>query len=127
MDFLVIIARILFSAIFIMSGLGHFLKSNAMTQYAESKRVPAAKFMVFLTGIMILLGGLSILLGIYYKFGVLLLIIFLLLAAFKIHNFWTITDPMARATEQAHFMKNLALVGASYLIWYFGTGPFSLM
>jgi len=30
---------------------------------------------------------------------------------FKIHNFWTISDPQARMNEQVHFGKNIAMIG----------------
>lgn len=75
---------------------------------------------------MILLGGLSVLLGLYVRVGALLLVLFLIPTAILMHNFWTIDDPQARAVDQAHFMKDLALAGAAFLIWYHGTGPWSL-
>lgn len=127
MAFLILVARILFSAIFIMSGISHFTQIQGMGQYAGSQGVPAPKFFVGLSGLMILLGGLSVLLGLWVKVGTLLLIAFLLPAAFIMHNFWAVDDPNMRATQQAHFMKNLALAGAAFLIFYFGTGPWSIM
>ncbi len=126
MDILVLIGRILFSAIFIMSGIGHFARLNMMAQYAGAKRVPASKLMVMLTGAMILLGGLSVLLGAYAKIGAWLIFLFLVPTAMVMHNFWTVQDPMAKATEQAQFMKNLSMAGAALLITYFGSGPYSL-
>lgn len=127
MDILVVIGRILFSAIFIMAGFGHFARLSMMAQYAGSKGVPAPKFMVAFTGAMNLLGGLSILLGAYAKIGAWLIFLFLVPTALMMHNFWTMQDPMAKATEQAMFMKNLAMAGAVLLIAYFGSGPFSLV
>lgn len=127
MAFLILVARILFSAIFILSGISHFTQIQGMGQYAGSQGVPAPKFFVGLSGLMILLGGLSVLLGLWVKVGTLLLIAFLLPAAFIMHNFWAVDDPNMRATQQAHFMKNLALAGAAFLIFYFGTGPWSIM
>lgn len=59
-----------------------------MTQYAGSKNVPAPKLSVFLSGIMILLEGLSIALGFWVHIGAWLLIIFLIPTAFIRHNFF---------------------------------------
>ncbi|RMH74743.1 MAG: DoxX family protein [Calditrichaeota bacterium] len=115
-----VVARLLFAAIFIMSGIGHFTQVSNMSQYAASKGVPAAKFMVLLTGLMILLGGLSILTGYQTRIGGVLLIVFLLPTAFVMHNFWKVEDPMEKANQQAHFWKNLALAGAAYLIAFAG-------
>jgi uncharacterized membrane protein YphA (DoxX/SURF4 family) len=56
-------------------------------------------------------------LGIYADLGALLLAIFLLLSAFKMHDFWTVTDAQAKQSEMTSFMKNLALAGASLIIF----------
>lgn len=115
----VLIARLFFSAIFIASGLGHLTQTGAMAQYAGSKGVPSPRVAVFVSGLMLLLGGLSVLLGLYVSVGALLLVVFLLAAAFLMHDFWTLEDPQARQNDQTHFMKDLALAGAAFLIWYF--------
>lgn len=101
-----------------MSGVGHLTQNKMMSEYAKSKGVPAPALTVFVTGIMIILGGLSILFGAYVNIGALLLVIFLIPTAFIMHNFWTVKDPMMKQNDQIHFMKDLALAGAAFLIWY---------
>ena len=118
MGFFLLLARILFSAIFIQSGVGHLMNTAQMGEYAKTKGVPAPKVAVFLTGVMILLGGISVLLGLWVKVGAWLLIIFLIPTAFIMHNFWTVEDPMDRRNDQIHFMKDLAMAGAAFLIWF---------
>jgi uncharacterized membrane protein YphA (DoxX/SURF4 family) len=71
---------------------------------------------VFVTGLMMLLGGLGILLGVYVGLSVLLLAAFLLGTTFTMHQFWKITDPSAKMGERINFMKNLALLGAVLMI-----------
>ncbi len=83
--------------------------------YAQSKGVPASGAAVFITGLMIFLGGLGMLLGVYIGLSAAFLIIFLLVAAFKVHNFWTATDPQMRLMDKIHFMRNLALTGAALM------------
>lgn len=119
MAVLVLVARLLFSAIFILSGFGHLTQPGGMTQYAAAKGVPAARLAVVMTGVMLVLGGLSVLLGFYVSIGAMLLVVFLLPTAVLMHNFWTLDDPQARQNDQIHFMKDLALAGAAFLIWYF--------
>ncbi|MBI2619123.1 MAG: DoxX family protein [Ignavibacteriales bacterium] len=131
MNYTVLVARILFSMVFIVNGLmGHFGSLDAMAGYADMKGVPLPQVAVVITGIMIVLGGLSILLGVYVRVGALLLVFFLVPTALIIHNFWTLEDEMARMNDMAHFMKDLALAGAAFLIWYFerkaGTFPLSV-
>ena len=118
MDFLILLARILFSALFLSSAIGHMTSTAQMAEYAKSKNVPAPKAAVFGSGILLLLGSLSILLGYQVQIGAWLLIVFPLPTAFIMHNFWSVEDPMARQNEQIHFMKDLSLAGAAFLIWY---------
>ena len=118
MEILILIARFLFSLIFLMSGMGHFTQAKTMAEYTKSKKVPAPGLAVFVTGMMLLLGGLSILLGAFVNIGAILLIIFLIPTAFIMHNFWTVKDPMMKQQDQINFMKDLALAGAAFLIWY---------
>ena len=121
------IGRIPFSAIYIRSGVQHFTRVAMMAPYASAKGVPATKFTVSLTGAMIFLGGISVLLDAYVRIGAALLVIFLIPTAVVMHNYWTLTEPMAKANDQAHFIKDLALAGAALLIWSFGPGPLSLV
>jgi len=58
-----IAGRVLFALLFISSGINHFTKNEAMTGYAKYKKVPMAKAAVYLSGLMILLGGIYIVLG----------------------------------------------------------------
>jgi uncharacterized membrane protein YphA (DoxX/SURF4 family) len=121
-DILFWIGRIFFAALFIGSGIGHFTQMGAMSQYAESKGLPAPKAAVALTGLMLLAGGLSILLWSYVVVGTWLLIVFLGVAAIKMHAFWKIDDPMEAQTEQAQFMKNMALLGACLIFYLIAAG-----
>ena len=81
------------------------------------KKVPAAKLAVPLSGLMIILGGVSIVLGLWIDLGALLLAIFLILTAFMMHNFWTIEDANQKMTETVSFFKNLSLAGAALIIF----------
>ena len=112
MDTLLFIGRIIFGGFFIYSGVNHFIGFQTMTQYAKMKGVPFPAFSQGVTGILLLLGGLSILCGIYPYIGILLLVVFLFPVSFMIHNFWTIEDPQLRMAEKVNFMKNMALLGA---------------
>lgn len=124
MKYLLLLGRILFSALFILAIFGHF--SQFDIKYAELKRVPLPNILVPLSGIIAFLGGLSVLFGYKARCGVWLIILFLIPVTFFMHNFWTITDPVASIIEQANFFKNLALIGAGLIIAYFGSGPLSL-
>src|SRR5512135_2425502 len=112
MEAIVLIGRILLSVIFINSGIAHLTKTNGMAQYGASQGLPAAKFFVIVSGLMILAGGLMVLVGFEGKIGALLIFLFLVPTAFIMHRFWGVPDAMMAATQQSHFMKNIALAGA---------------
>jgi uncharacterized membrane protein YphA (DoxX/SURF4 family) len=114
-----VVGRVLFSAMFIMSGIQHLTKLQMMSQYAASQKMPAPTVAVAVTGLMLLAGGLSILLGVQVPLGTFLLVVFLIPTAFVMHRFWGIADPMQAAVQRAHFMKNVTLAGAALLICYF--------
>ncbi|MBR9997464.1 MAG: DoxX family protein [Cyclobacteriaceae bacterium] len=122
----ILIARLFFSLLFIISGLNHLLNLERMAGFVRQKNVPAPKLVVILTGAAIIFGGISILLGLWVKAGAMILTIFLVVTAFFLHNFWEKEDPLEKANDMNHFLKDIALAGASLLIWYFGTGPLSL-
>lgn len=130
MDLTYLIGRILFAMIFLLSGPRHFTNADDMAGYAASRGAPAPKASVLLSGVMILVGGLSVLLGVWMEIGVWLLFFFLVAAAFTIHTFWKMDDPMQAQSEQAQFMKNLALAGACLVFYWMiqtqGYGPFTL-
>ena len=118
MELLLLIGRILFGVFFIMSGINHFTNAGMMSGYAKSKNVPGAYLAVVGTGVMLVFGGLSVLLGLFPVVGLVLIVVFLLPTSVIIHNFWTVEDPQARAAEQINFLKNLALAGAALALVY---------
>lgn len=124
MALLVLLGRILFSVIFILSGFTHFTPS--MVQYAAGAGVPWPSILVPLSGIIAILGGLSILFGYKARFGAWLIIIFLIPVTLMIHHFWDITDPQAAMLQQIMFLKNLSMLGGALIIAYFGAGPLSV-
>ena len=112
-----IAGRVLFALLFISSGINHFTKNEAMTGYAKYKKVPMAKAAVYLSGLMILLGGIYIVLGFYADLGALLIALFLIPTAFLMHAFWKETDPTAKQNETIGFFKDLSLAGAALIIF----------
>jgi putative oxidoreductase len=114
-DVLQMIARLLVSWLFLLSGYRHLVMRKPMAEYARASGVPMPLAAVVVTGLMMLAGGLSLLLGWHPRLGAALIFVFLVAVAFWVHRFWTFTDPMQRATQEAHFWKNIALAGA--MLW----------
>jgi putative oxidoreductase len=119
-----LVGRILFSLLFIMSVPGHF-KSETIA-YAASAGVPLASLAVPASGILALLGGLSILLGYKARWGGVALVAFLAPVTVMMHNFWAVPDPMMRQMQMVMFMKNVALIGGAITFFVHGAGALSL-
>lgn len=126
MDVLLLIGRILLSLIFIMSGINHLTKAGDMAQYAGSKNVPAPKAAVIVSGLLMLLGGLSVAFGYMVETGAVLLLIALIPITIMMHDFWKVEDPQTKMVEMTMFMKNVALIGAALILLYHGAGPLGL-
>ena len=124
MKYIVLIGRILYSAIFIAASLGHFSQDTIV--FAGSQGVPLAAVLVPLSGVIGFLGGLSILIGFKARYGAWLLVIFLVPVTLMMHAFWNIDDVMENGIQKAMFLKNLSMLGAALLLTYFGSGPMSV-
>lgn len=116
MDSLVLLGQILFGGYFIFNGVNHFMKMEMMTGYAASKGVPAAKVGVLVSGLLLLAGGLSVLLGYRPQWGITALVIFLVPTTLLMHGFWKEEEDQPRMVEMVHFMKNMALLGSLLLM-----------
>jgi uncharacterized membrane protein YphA (DoxX/SURF4 family) len=128
MDTLFLIGRIIFAGYFLNSGINHFMRLGMMSDYAKMKGVPLPSVSVALTGLILILGGLSILLGVYPFVGIILLVVFLIPVSFMMHNFWKIQDLQMKMGEMINFMKNMALLGAVLMLSAIPTPwPFSVL
>jgi uncharacterized membrane protein YphA (DoxX/SURF4 family) len=110
-----LIGRAVFGGFFVYNGIKHFVNADMMSTYAASKGVPAAKTAVIASGALIALGGLSVLTGVKPKIGAGMIAAFLVGVTPQMHDFWHRPDPQSKANEQAHFLKNLALLGGAAL------------
>jgi putative oxidoreductase len=118
MDVILLIGRILFASIFVISGATvHLLKWRDGVGYARMKNVPAPELLVPVSGVMAVVGGLLVALGLWADLGALLLAAFIFPVAIGMHAFWKADDPMERMQEQVHFMKDVALGGGALALF----------
>ena len=118
MEYLFLAGRVLYGGFFLLAGIDHFRRVAMMAPYAAAKRIPAPRLSVLGSGVVLVLGGLSVLLGVRPTWGVLLLTVFLVPTSFLMHNYWTITDPAARQHDAVSFKKNIALLGAAWMLLF---------
>jgi putative oxidoreductase len=119
MDALVLAARILFVMVFLSSGLfGHLGPGRSMlTQFAAARKIPSPGFLVPFSGLWIVVGSLSVLLGIYGDLGALMIALFVTATALLMHPFWKENDEQAKMQEQVQFTKDLGLAGGALALF----------
>lgn len=107
-----LVARVLFGGLLAFQGLNHFQNADAMSGYAQSKGVPAARASVLLSGGMLIFGGLGIVLGAFPAIAAGAIVVFLLVTTPMMHDFWAVPEDQQQA-EMINFIKNVELLAAS--------------
>jgi putative oxidoreductase len=119
-SYILLISRVLLSAIFVWSGIGKILDPTSTQQYMAAHGMPATGLLLVAAIAIELGGGLSVLLGYRSRLGAAVLGLFLIPATLIFHtNF-------AEPTQQIMFMKNLAILGGLLTIYQFGSGQFAI-
>jgi len=127
MEIVFLIGRIVLGIYYLFNAANHFMRLDMMSGYAGSKGVPSPRLAVAGSGVILGLGGLSILLGYQPYVGAILLVVFLVPVAFMMHNFWTVEDEQMKMGEMVNFLKNIALAASALMFLAIPTPwPFSL-
>lgn len=117
MEYVVLVGRILFGAIFVVGALGHLTKTDDMAAYAAAKGIPFPKLAVLGSGVWQLAGALMVMVGAWPDLGALMIAAFVLPTAVLMHPFWKESDPAARSAESLHFHKDVSLGGAALALF----------
>jgi putative oxidoreductase len=108
-----LIGRLVFGSFFLYNGINHIKQHKNLAQYAGLKDVPMPEQAVTASGVLLILGGASVLLGTKPKLGMAAIIAFLASVSPMMHDFWSQKDPSQRQNEMIQFSKNMALLGAA--------------
>jgi putative oxidoreductase len=121
-DLLILVARILISSLFLWAGAAKVVHWKGSAEYMQSKKMPTSLLPAAI--LLQLVGGLSVLLGFEARVGALLLIVFVIPAAIKMHDFWNLQGD-ERTTQKTMFMKDVAVLGGLLLLLVTGAGRFA--
>jgi putative oxidoreductase len=108
-----LIGRLVFGGFFLYNGINHLKERKSLAQYAQAKNVPLADAAVAATGMVLIAGGTSILLGIKPRLGTAAIAGFLAGVSPVMHDFWRVSEPNQRMNEMINFSKNMALLGSA--------------
>ncbi len=124
---LALVGRLLIVAIFLLAAVGRMILNFSETAAdMTAMGVPVPKVTLVGAILFLIAGGLSVAAGFKARIGATLLLIFLLLATYYFHDFWTMEDPVAKQEQMIQFMKNTSMMGAMLLIIAHGPGLMSI-
>jgi putative oxidoreductase len=124
MAFFSLLGRLLLTVVFFVSVPAHF--GPVDLRYALAAGVPLARLVVPATGLLALIGSISVLLGYRARLGGWLLVLFLVPVTLIMHNFWGAQNAMMAQLQMSMFIRNVSIIGGALLISQFGAGPWSL-
>ena len=121
------LGRVLFCGIFVMSALGNKIPNFAQVlETMQSEGIPQPRLMLIGAIVVLLAGSGLVIVGYGARIGAALLLIFLILATYYFHDFWTHpSDSAEYAQQRIQFMKNVALMGGTLIIIANGAGAWS--
>ena len=123
-SYFVLVGRQLFAMIFMLASAGHF--TPAKIALAAEHGVPMAPVLVPISGVIALVGGLSVLFGYRVRLGGCLLVVFLIPVTFFMHNFWAAADAATFRLQLFQFVRNLVLLAGACQLVRAGAGALSL-
>jgi putative oxidoreductase len=130
---LILIARILLSFIFILSGFGKLADPAATAGMITGAGLPAATALAYLAGLFELVAGLAILVGFQTKIAAWALAAFCVFTGVVFHSGTVAVEGWPDAAlgwintlNQIMLMKNITLAGGYILLAAFGAGSISV-
>lgn len=127
MNIAFLVGRVIVGIFYLYNGINHFLKLRDMTEYAKFKGVPLPEVGIVVSGLLLLIAGITIILGIFPEIGIASLVVFFLPVTIMMHNFWAFPQEQQLA-EMVNFSKNMALMGSALMFlgikkpWPFSLG-----
>ena len=127
MNIAFLVGRVIVGIFYLYNGINHFLKARDMIEYAKFKGVPLPEVGIVVSGLLLLIAGITIILGIFPEIGIASLVVFFLPVTIMMHNFWGVSQEQQMA-EMVNFSKNIALMGSALMFlgikkpWRFSLG-----
>ncbi|MDX2212009.1 MAG: DoxX family protein [Oculatellaceae cyanobacterium bins.114] len=120
-NYIPLIARILLSVLFLVSGINKVLHPAATQDYMAAAGMPLTGLFLIAAIALEIGAGLSVLLGYQARWGAIALIGFTALATLIFHT--NLSDQL----QQIMFLKNLAIIGGLLMIVQYGSGTIALL
>ena len=121
-----ILGRIMIAGIFLMSAIGSKIPNfNDVTKSMAAEGVALPQLMLVGAIAFLIVGSLSVITGYRTRIGATLLLIFLVLATYFFHDFWTF-EGETQQQQMIQFLKNVSLMGTMVFLIANGPGAMSI-
>jgi len=118
--YLLPLARLLMSSLFIWDGVFQLRNPGGTAQYFASVHIPIPDVAVWVSVAVHLLGGLAVLVGFQTRWAAAVLVLLCLGTAFGVHL------PAGDLANMTNFYKNLVMAGGFLYVMAFGAGALSI-
>jgi len=110
-----LVGRLLVGAFYLFSAYEHFRDVRDLAQLAAHRGMPLPTASVLIAGVLLAFAGVTLLLGVWPRLGVVALVLFFVPVTLVMHSFWWDVDRYVRTANLIHFSKNVALLGSSLM------------
>jgi putative oxidoreductase len=124
-DVLILLARVLLMALFVISGWGKLTDFAGTVAYMQYLQTPMPSIAAAVAVVMEVGVGIALLAGFCVRPLSLALAIFVAAAALIGHPFWSLVGA-ERALNMTHFLKDMSIMGGLLLLAITGAGRYSL-
>ncbi|MDI7864789.1 DoxX family protein [Rhizobiaceae bacterium n13] len=132
-DIILLVGRVLLSAMFILSGYPKLLDPAGTAGMIAGAGLPAATLLAYVAGLFELVAGIAVLVGFQTRIAAILLAAFSLFTALVFHNgpinvpdFPEAANGLLSLFNHLMMMKNLAIAGGFLALAAAGAGAYSL-
>jgi putative oxidoreductase len=135
MNVSITLGRIFLSLVFIVAGIQKLMNVGGIAKMLEDNKVPIPEQILpylgaipkyealgYLVAGVELVGGLMVMVGLWARWGAMLLAIFTALTIVVVHHFWDM-DGAAYTSNMTQALKNLSIIGGLLLVVGIGSGP----
>ena len=110
-----LLGRILVGCYYLQAAYHHFTAVGHLSRAAAAHGVPAPEVAIIGGGVLLLVAGLSFLLGVFPRLGVGAIVLFLVPVTLIMHPFWADRNVAQRQADLINFTKNIGLLGSSLM------------
>jgi len=110
-----LVGRILVGCYYLQAAYHHFTAVGHLSRAAAAHGVPAPEVAILGAGVLLLVAGLSFLLGVFPRLGVGAIVLFLVPVTVIMHPFWADRNLAQQQADLINFTKNIGLLGSSLM------------